>query len=60
MNELARWYDIEVVYKDEGLKNILFTGNLKRYDTINTFMKIIKRSGDINYRIEGKTIILYK
>lgn len=60
MTELARWYDVEVVYQDETLKNIAFTGNLERYDTINAFLKILKRSGEVNYQVKGKTIILFK
>lgn len=60
MTDLARWYDINVFYQTPGLKEVAFTGNLKRYDNINTFMEILQRTGDVKYRISGNTIILYK
>lgn len=60
MNDLARWYDVSVFYQTPGLKDIAFTGNLKRYDNINAFMEILARTGDIKYNIEGNTILLYK
>lgn len=60
MNDLARWYDVDVFYQTPDLKDIAFTGNLKRYDNINAFMEILVRTGDIKYRIEGNTILLYK
>lgn len=60
MNDLSRWYDVEVFFQHPALKQIEFTGNLKRYDNINIFMELLQRTGDVRYRISGKTIIIYK
>lgn len=60
MTDLARWYNVNVFYQTSDLKEVAFTGNLKRYDNINTFMEILQRTGDVKYRINGNTIILYK
>src|SRR5690606_24867137 len=60
MRELTRWYDVNVRYETEQIKDISFTGNLKRYSSINTFLKLLERTGEIDYRIEGKTLVLYK
>lgn len=60
MTDLARWYGVDVFYQSAGLKEIAFTGNLKRYDHINTFMEVLQRTGEIRYQIKGNTIVLYK
>lgn len=60
MTDLCRWYGVAVFYQNAGLKQVTFTGNLKRYDTINTFMEVLKRTGDVKYNINGNTIILFQ
>lgn len=60
MHELSRWYDVSVEFGSETLKEASYSGNLKRYDRINTFMDLLARTGDLHYRIDGKTITLYE
>lgn len=60
MNTLERWYNISVLFEDESLKSLLFTGNLKRYDDINVFFDALSRTGDLKYRVEKNHVILYK
>jgi len=60
MNDLVRWYGVNITFLNEDLKNIEFTGKLKRYNSINTFLELLKRTGSINYRISGKNIYIFK
>ena len=60
MNTLQRWYDISIEFKDEKMKDILFTGKLNRYDNLNLFLDALKATGELSYKKEGKTLILYK
>lgn len=60
MNTLERWYDISVSFREQSLRDIPFTGNLKRYDSIEQFLDALTRTGDIRYEIEGKQVILFK
>lgn len=60
MTDLARWYNVSVFYQHPDIKEVRFTGNLRRYETINTFMEILSRTGDVKYNINGNTIILYQ
>lgn len=59
MNDLERWYDITVVFETDRLKRVPFTGHLKRYDTINVFLDLLKETGEMNYRIQDNKITLY-
>lgn len=60
METLARWYDITVEFQSEELGDILFTGNLERYDRINIFLNALVRTGNVHYMIEGKRVFLSK
>lgn len=60
MTDLARWYNVSVFYQNPELRRITFTGNLKRYDSINTFMEVLQRTGDVRYSIKENTILLFK
>lgn len=60
MTTLSRWYGVTVFYQNPEAKRVDFTGNLKRYDSINTFMEVLARTGDVKYRIKGNTITLFQ
>lgn len=59
MQTFERWYDISVYYETPALRNLTYSGNLKRYGTINTFLDALEITGDIYYRINGKNILIY-
>lgn len=60
MQTFERWYDISVYYETPALRNLTYSGNLKRYGTINTFLDALEITGDIYYRINGKNILIYE
>lgn len=60
MSNLERWYNVKVFYQSQQMKDVRFTGNVERYNTINAFMQILEGTGDVKYRINGNTVILYQ
>ena len=60
MTMMERWYDVKVILQDENLKQLKFSGDLERYDNINTFLQLLERLNEIKYEIKGKTIVLLK
>ena len=60
MEVLERWYGVKTVFQDNSLRELEYTGNLERYESINTFLQLLERLKDIHYKIEENTIILYK
>ena len=59
MHTLTRWYDVSVFYQNPKVKDIQFTGNLKRYDSIRTFLEVLAASEEVKYKIDGNVVILY-
>ena len=58
MNELCRWYNVEVFYQNTNVKDLDVTGILKRYDDFGEFIRMMEITEVAKFRIKGKTIII--
>jgi ferric-dicitrate binding protein FerR (iron transport regulator) len=58
MQELARWYNIEVVYEGD-VPDEEFGGELRRNSKLSSVLKILEKSG-VNFRIEGNRVTVHK
>ena len=58
MDDLSRWYDVEVFFESQQLKDIPFTGILERTKSLNTLLKIIEASNEDEMKFEIKNNIL--
>lgn len=58
MTSLSRWYDMEVIYKDENVKNMRFGCNVNRYKEIQPFLELLEKTGNIRITQDDKTIIM--
>lgn len=56
MDELALWYDFEIFYMKQDLKDILLSGDMKRYGKIEELLHFFERSAGLRFDIKGKTI----
>ena len=59
MKTFERWYDIQVYYETPNLRDITYSGSLKRYGTINSFLDALELTGDLTYKISGRNILIY-
>jgi len=57
MNQLQRWYDIEVTYQSER-KGDEFNGQIPRDKPLGRVLEILKLSG-INFKMNGRQLIVY-
>ena len=60
MRDLERWYGITVEFMTPELRQLPFTGCVKRYEKMNAFLELLKSTGELKYKIRGKSIMLYK
>lgn len=58
MNKLALWYDCNVVYADEDLKEIRLSGDMKRYGEVEEFLHFLKISTGVRFSVKNKTIVV--
>lgn len=56
LQTLSRWYDVQITYTDEALKDMRFTGELKRYKAVNEFLERLELVEKVRFSIQDRTI----
>ncbi|HET8829156.1 MAG TPA: FecR family protein [Pelobium sp.] len=57
MNQIARWYDVDVVYQD-NVKNKKFVGYISRAKNINEILNLLQATKSVKFKIEGRKVIV--
>ncbi len=55
MRQLARWYDIEVVY-EKGVQNRRFSGSISRFSEIEEVLYNLELTKTIRFQITGRSV----
>ncbi|TJZ53728.1 DUF4974 domain-containing protein [Sphingobacterium olei] len=58
MQEIARWYDVDIVYQGTKLKAIPLAGTISKYDKLATILKTLELTGSFNFQIEGRKVVV--
>lgn len=56
LSTLSRWYDFEVFYRNEDVKDVLFSGELRRFDDFSYLLRLIERTSDVKFVIDKKVV----
>ncbi|MFC3199934.1 FecR family protein [Parapedobacter deserti] len=59
MRKVARWYDVEVEYRD-GMAGKRIGGSVQRFQEVNKLMKALQATGLLRYQMEGGKILIMK
>lgn len=60
MQTVERNYDVTVFFTNEDIKQLRFSGDLKKYEQVETFLNFIELGGDVTFTVKGKTITVSK
>lgn len=60
MRKIARWYDVEIVYADDLPDALEAGGWISRKNNLSAVLKAIEKSGIAHFKIEGRTLYVYK
>ncbi len=58
LRQLSRWYDVDVVFEG-NIPHREFAGKMQRDLNLSQVLKILKKN-NVNFRIEGKKLIVFK
>lgn len=56
LNEIARWYDIEIFYQNNEVRSYHFTAWFRRSTPIQELMGILEKTEQIKLELKGKTL----
>ena len=60
LKTLSRWYDFNVFYQTSEVKDILFSGELLRFENFNDILTAIEKSSDVKFGVNGHTVVVSK
>ncbi|MDR6784546.1 transmembrane sensor [Pedobacter africanus] len=60
MRKIARWYDVVIVYDEAVPEDLESGGWMSRRNNLSTVLKAIEDTGLARFRIEGKTVHVFK
>lgn len=60
MEKVARWYDVVVFFQNEGLKNLRFDCNMRRYANIEDLLFFLEKTSNACFAINGRTVVVSK
>ncbi len=56
LEKTSRWYDVDVVYRNEEAKKLRFDMNLPRYADIQELLRYLELASDLRFEVKGKII----
>lgn len=58
MQTLARWYNVEIYFEADELKQRHFSGTIEKYSEIKSFLELFETGTNIKFDIQGHTIMV--
>ena len=58
IEQISRWYDVDVFYSREQSRDIRLSGDLRRYKEVQSLLYYFERISDIRFSIKGRTIVV--
>lgn len=56
MQDISRWYDVEIVYLDQGLKSKTFLGSVSRFSKVSKVLALLEETSELHFEIKGRQI----
>lgn len=58
LNTLSRWYDCQVFYQNSSCKEILFSGEIERFENFRVILKLIEKTSDVKFTVNNNIVIV--
>ena len=56
MEELSRWYDVQVIFENPAVMDECFTIEMQRFDDFNKVLRLIERTGMVTISVDGHKV----
>lgn len=58
IEQVSRWYDVDIFFASEELKQIRFSGAIVKFNSLEDFILMIEKSGPVLFSVEDKTVMI--
>ena len=56
MNQVSRWYDVDIIYQDDKLKDKTFFAMCTRFANVSQLLHNLEQTHEVKFKIEGRKI----
>lgn len=60
MAKVARWYDVEVVYRDDFGEKLKFYGKVSRSKKLSAILEIIEATENVRFQVTGRRVVVMR
>ena len=60
LDDMARWYNVNIFYMNPALKEMKFSVEIRRYGDINEILRRIEQTKRVKFEIKDRTINVYE
>jgi transmembrane sensor len=58
LEDLERWYDVEVFVMHDEIRNLHLTANLPKYENMDKVLEIIEYAACVKFEVKGRTVVV--
>lgn len=58
MKRLSRWYNVEVIFLNDSVKDLKFSGDLTRYEKIDQILELIELTQKVKFTIKNRNLLV--
>lgn len=58
--DLSRWYNLDIFYEQQELKNLQFTGTLDRNNSVNELLELLELTQSLKFYIKDNALLVKK
>ena len=58
LEDLERWYDVEIFVTNDKIRNLHFTANFQKYENIDKVLKIIEYAACVKFEIKDRMLVV--
>lgn len=55
---LQRWYEVEIIFEDEGCEQAIYTGVINKEERIDVFVERLDETSQFDCRVEGNKVFI--
>lgn len=56
--QISRWYDVDIFFSREEVKEIRFTGAMLRFEPLEELIRMIESTSNVRFSVKNKTIVI--
>ena len=60
LDDISRWYDVKLFYQNADVQDLLFTGNMNRYENLKTALNMLEKTNKVKFNIKKNTVLVIK